>query len=1062
VFIWNYIISFFIVYTMKKESVPQQQNPTIKENSDASSDRPKSSSHTIKNEKIFTENTQFKHYYTQQPCIDYIENIPNLKLFGEDVDATGKKQFYVINYNTIYLLSKSKKSHLYEHYDDTNPIKLFVDLDIKEEHIPKNANKQQLFDDYIFNCIELITDKLQDYDIEDPEIIVLKSSSDIKLSAHIIFPDVRFENVKEMKFFMSSIDSDLIQNNIIDLMVYRRGLFRMLFNSKLGKNIPLEYYNSYNYNFTTEKDLFMDCLIQNINKDYFPVKVKMPENVKIKKINQIRHLMKKQVHALTDTNINNNDGGKIMYHPISSLEPYVKLLSQKRTKYYGDWIKIGMILHNCNPSEECFNLWDNWSQLSDNYDSKNYNAYKWNSFKVGYYAIASLKHFAKEDSPESYPDLEYSLDNPIFESKKFEGHYLFNNENEKIKDNLSFISQEIINWINDKDMKCLAIKSPYNTGKTKLIMKILNEFGFKRVLFMSYRQTLSQDLYGNFKDLQVRTYLNGEYHAERLICQLESLPKILPEIMFIDNYGTPIPEYDLVILDESESLLNHLVSSTIQNKESIFNLMYSIIYNSTKVLALDGDFHNRSYDFLKSFGNINVVHNTIIKDIKHFVFTNNKSRFEISIEEDLKNGLNIIIVSMSSKIATYLYEYYKNKYECILHCAKAPDKYKKELENVNGFWSKARLVIYSPTVEAGVNFSVKGHFTKMYMVLSHKSTSPRGLLQMGSRVRDLIDSNVLVYLNNVPFKTKANFFKYNEIKDYVCDTYSNYKDPKFILDTEKNKMVIIYDFNLYSKILVHNETEKANKTGNLFVAYLIKLLNEKGHTYEYNEIRNNKNAYKKDTLLKDEVFNGIDIGEIEYNKLFKKVCNNEATREDKIAIEKFEIKKDWKINDVTDDFLTKFYGKTDVLYNLRFLLDESLVKPYCFNKDNTYNIVFDRASKLEQIKMVKEVVLGLGFELPVNEKKLDAGVFGNNIKDVISKCQLFVNVNKSQPLFEYDKMKVCKVGGSIKAFTGFFNSLLKNWGIEIKRIRKVGKINNKSVATNRYLLRYINNIDNYI
>ena len=49
------------------------------------------------------------------------------------------------------------------------------------------------------------------------------------------------------------------------------------------------------------------------------------------------------------------------------------------------------------------------------------------------------------------------------------------------------------------------------------------------------------------------------------------------------NQDTSIPDYDLVIMDESESLLNHFRSETIKEKEKTFDLMKNIIFNSKKL-----------------------------------------------------------------------------------------------------------------------------------------------------------------------------------------------------------------------------------------------------------------------------------------------------------------------------------------------------------------------------------------------------------------------------------------------------------------------------------------------
>ena len=173
------------------------------------------------------------------------------------------------------------------------------------------------------------------------------------------------------------------------------------------------------------------------------------------------------------------------------------------------------------------------------------------------------------------------------------------------------------------------------------------------------------------------------------------------------------------------------------------------------------------------------------------------------------------------------------------------------------------------------------------------------------------------------------------------------------------------------------------------------------------------------------------------------------------------LKKKWKINEVSDDFLTKFYGKTYVLENLRCLLDKNMINAYkCGQKDDPI-IDFDGANKLEQIKMIEEVISKLGFEKISDDKKIERDVFEKNIEKVVSESHLFTNVNKSQPMFGYDKVKISRVK-TVKQFMGFMNSLFSEWGIVINFKQKNIKINNKVNKINMYLLNYIDNINNYI
>jgi hypothetical protein len=217
-------------------------------------------------------------------------------------------------------------------------------------------------------------------------------------------------------------------------------------------------------------------------------------------------------------------------------------------------------------------------------------------------------------------------------------------------------------------------------------------------------------------------------------------------------------------MDESESILSHLESPTIKNKLFTFNVLDGILKRSKKILALDGDFGNQSYDYLKTINgdeHFTVLQNNYIPAVKTWNFTNDKSKFDELIDNDLRNGKKIYISTMSSEMGSRYEALYLNKYRVCLHTSTTDDSLKAELKDVNNFWVNFDLVIASPTIEAGVDFNVE-HFDRMYVVLSSGSTSPRGLNQMTARVRNLKDLTVHCYLNSLPYSEKASLYRFDE------------------------------------------------------------------------------------------------------------------------------------------------------------------------------------------------------------------------------------------------------------------------------------------------------------
>jgi hypothetical protein len=1052
------------------------------------------STSTISTEKIFIENSHSIYSDSWDVITEHLNNLKdtNLYCFAEDKTYFDKKtkeqkfiyNYYALDYESIYELSIQKKYHLYETYEAEQKIKLFLDIDIPISKVPDDYKKKKVkyLDKIINNIIDLINDNLTDYN-EDikPNIIILKSCNESKLSSHIIYQNVVFDDVYHIRYFLSQIKSSYIDNKILDPNVYRKGCFRMLWNSKIKKNVNLEYDTSINYDYMDDKTLFYDCLLRNISKKSYKINLDIPKLISTKKINKTIQ------NKINEQNIFND------LYSVNYLKRYLDILNPKRKEDYKEWIEICICIFNCNSTIEGFNLWHKWSQSSDNYVNKQDCINQWNiiSNRKYNYGIGTLKYYAKLDNPDKYEEIEASNDLPIYNSIKFNKPYLLNKKEEHIyDDNTNIVCKNIIDWYKSADTKTLCIKSCYNSGKTKILERIFEDLNFKRILFISYRQSLTNDIYGNFEKYKFKSYLDKIYDSNRVVCQIESLYKLE------SNQDTNIPDYDLVIMDESESLLNHFRSDTIKEKEKTFDLMKNIIFNSKKLLMLDGDCSNRSYTYCDYFGKSIILENECKKDKKHMIYTNHRKYFEQQIENDLKVGLKIIICSMSSKLASHYNKLYKDTYKTILHCSDSDDALKENLKDVKNFWKLFQLLIYSPSIESGVNFDMD-HFDKIYVVLSTKSTSQRGLLQMMGRVRKLKDYDILVYLNNIPYSDKISFYKYDEIKKYVIET--NMIEMKMILDPKTNKMVRTYDFDLYNKILTHNIQEDCNKNKNIFVKYFNYLLTIKGYTYECLDCKINKNNIVRENVLLNEIINAKDITGKELQDLLNKQANNEATHEDKIMIERYmAIKKlrldEIELNDIDEDdysdsdednkryinnlsekiemernirnnALAKYYCNITKVENLRLLnnkIDDNNDKVESNDNDSNKKkeIEYDKNASNKKLNIIIDVTNKLGYEDVSDKKLIERTEFETNMNKVIKESELFTNPHLVNPLFGLNK-KVNKVE-SIRSFMGFINSLFNEFGFNIKLNKKSVKINKKKTNKYFYYIKFVNEADKFV
>lgn len=321
-------------------------------------------------------------------------------------------------------------------------------------------------------------------------------------------------------------------------------------------------------------------------------------------------------------------------------------------------------------------------------------------------------------------------------------------------------------------------------------------------------------------------------------------------------------------------------------------------------------------------------------------------------------------------------------------------------------------------------------------------------------------------------------------------------EMRMILDPKTNKMVRIYDFDLYNKILTHNIQEDCNKNKNIFVKYFNYLLTIKGYTYECLDCKINKNNIVKENVLLNEIINAKDITGKELQDLLNKQANNEATHEDKIMIERYmAIKKlrldEIELNDIDEDdysdldednkiYINNLSEKIEMERNIR---NNALAKYYCNitkienlrllnnkiddkveSNDNDSNkkkdVEYDKNASNKKLNIIIDVINKLGYEDVSDKKLIERTEFETNMNTVIKESELFTNPHLVNPLFGLNK-KVNKVE-SIKSFLGFVNSLFNEFGFNIKLNKKSVKINKKKTNKYFYYIKFVNEADKFV
>ena len=153
-------------------------------------------------------------------------------------------------------------------------------------------------------------------------------------------------------------------------------------------------------------------------------------------------------------------------------------------------------------------------------------------------------------------------------------------------------------------------------------------------MFITYRQTLALDITRNFGKLQVKNYLDAcndpsIWDAPRLNIQIDSLINVLLNDGAFINGDEFDLRYDIIVLDKSESLMNHFDKGTMNHKILRFWYFLTQISKYTpKMVLMDGDISQRSLRFASSFGKMLYVRNNNNETNKEMHVINDPAKWE--------------------------------------------------------------------------------------------------------------------------------------------------------------------------------------------------------------------------------------------------------------------------------------------------------------------------------------------------------------------------------------------------------------------------------------------------
>ncbi len=295
----------------------------------------------------------------------------------------------------------------------------------------------------------------------------------------------------------------------------------------------------------------------------------------------------------------------------------------------------------------------------------------------------------------------------------------------------------------------LVVHAGMKMGKTKALVDYLaTHFGSRlvapKIRFISFRRTFSANIKNKFPDFQLYSDTTGYLYANKIIVQVESLHRlaIVP--------GEECP--DLLILDESESIFEQFDSGLLKHFNECFAKFQYLMRYSKHVICMDANIGQRTINILSQMRPARITyHHNVFKNAAPdtYYLTDNKAKWLGILFAALETDRVAIPMSSLADAKTIYKLITSRRPDLRVHIYTSETSLKEKNEHfgaVDNYWALYDVLIYTPTVSAGVSFEVK-HYKKVFGYFSDMSCPVETCCQMMGRIRDVADKSYFIYMD---------------------------------------------------------------------------------------------------------------------------------------------------------------------------------------------------------------------------------------------------------------------------------------------------------------------------
>lgn len=1047
-------------------------------------------------------------FYKKVDAINYFNNLKNggnFKLFQNDIDVSGAKEFIITKPSIIFnYIVNECKSHYYEFWTSKCKILFSLDIDCLSDTID------------IVTLINNVIDgakKYYDYTYNINDIIVLQNDEFIqniespnKKSYHIIFRGLAFKSYIVCKDFYMRLLNDY-DMKYCDKAIYNMTCLRLAFCSKMHKNailLPIKIY------INNESTLYLNNVKNNVDnlKNFWKLTL-------ITYLQGYEKVIEACVICIQQPSFINNKYDEDFNETYKYLENILFKLPFNYCDDFTCWTKIGMILHNTSIINDIdlFDLWNRWSKQSTKYKAHEMIG-RWNSFNKNVKVKLGIGTLIKWAKDENIIDVEKDIANTVNNYPPI-----------NIKLTLNIYPHIILNrnklnvdcFVDYLNVDVLAVQSEKGTGKTYNLLKALFESNnitntnpnikelnstedlgihFKdnispssdsTILFITSRRTFGFKLISDLKEWGFKLYsdINNHYIcSRRIICQLDSLLRL------------DLDSYDYVIVDECESVARYITSQHfIKNNRAglIISSLENKIYNAKYVYIMDADLSDRCINFYTSIKKdckdlkVHIILNTYkaysTYTVKYMTYSTWLFNFFKHVEENKKLVVPMTSNNKAKNIYIKLTTKYPNLKVLIINKESSDDEKLNNLLNINRDWSTYDIIIYTPSISMGVSYDCYDYFDYIYAYGCFNSLGSQEFCQMLHRVRNPINKEIYLSIDNykeyhindnIDFKTAEQIL----CSDYYLTHYDLHNNtiPKTM---NKNKIQYPYKHESVYELYVKNCQEQIEDKLN-FCAKFFGYLKYKEYKLEFvpddpdnfdeiiHELKeiHERREKEEEEILVNGIMNAIDLTEDDFRYKIKQKNNLY-----KYEIMRYNIVKCYNIDPtdtkeiLTKDFITKYKIKDIMKWfkNISTIIDHpeqttedklEILKTNAIEskiyRDNCY-LDFSTTDKYIYHYYAVTIIKMFNFDINDLNLTIDHNTMKSRIEDILNWCNTCkIDIVKTYDLINFIKTDLTKLDNSeekINKRIKFINRILRfQYGLKIIKLSIGSKNYNYAIS----------------